>query len=65
MSKSKYPGAYVDHGDIEYEYDCGPENFTGDFSKLSPHIQEVADDLTKQAFPEGKEAFQKERAAKK
>jgi hypothetical protein len=48
-----------------WEYDCGPANFTGDFDKLPPYIQQVANDLTKQAFPDGVEAYQKQQATKK
>ena len=30
-----------------------------------PYMKEISDNLTKQAFPEGKEAYQKQRAAEK
>ena len=46
-----------------WEDDCGHENFTGEIA--SPHINSVADGLMKQAFPEGKEAYQKQRADEK
>ena len=59
MAKEKYQGAFVDHGDTEYEYDGGPANFTGEIA--SPHINSVADGIMKAAFPDGVEAFQKQR----
>ena len=43
----------------KWEYDGGPENFSGEIA--SPYINSVADDIMKNAFPEGVEAFQKER----
>ena len=42
-----------------WEYDGGPSNFKGEIA--SPHINSIADDLMKQAFPEGKEVFQEQR----
>jgi hypothetical protein len=48
-----------------WEYDGGDPNWTGDREKLSPYMQSVEDNLMKQAFPEGKEAFQKQQTAKK
>jgi hypothetical protein len=57
MSEEKKP--YDDPS--KWEYDCGPENFTGEIA--SPYINMVADDLVKQAFPDGVEAYQKQRAA--
>jgi hypothetical protein len=54
MSEKKKP--YDDPSN--WEYDGGPANFTGEIE--SPHINSVADDLIKQAFPKGKEAFQKQ-----
>jgi hypothetical protein len=50
MSESKYSGAYVDHGSKEYEYDCGSPDFTGDKEKLSPYIQNIQDQIVKDAF---------------
>jgi len=43
-----------------WEYDGGSPNWTGDTEKLSPYIKEVMENLKKQAFPEGKEAYQKQ-----
>jgi hypothetical protein len=43
-----------------WEYDGGTENFTGEIA--SPYINSVADDLMKKAFPNGREAYQKEQA---
>jgi hypothetical protein len=60
MSEEKKP--YDDPSN--WEYDCGSENWTGEFDKLPPYIQEVANNLTKQAFPDGVEAYQKQQAAK-
>jgi hypothetical protein len=57
MSEEKKP--YDDPSN--WEYDGGPENFTGEIA--SPYINSVADDLMKRAFPEGKEAYQKQRGA--
>ena len=45
----------------KWEYDGGAENFTGEIA--SPYINSVADELVRQAFPEGKEAYQKQRQA--
>ncbi|MDR0320996.1 MAG: hypothetical protein LBI28_05790 [Treponema sp.] len=45
-----------------WEYDGGSENFTGEIA--SPYINSVLDDLTKQAFPDGVEAYQKQQATK-
>lgn len=50
MAESKYPGAYVDHGSKEFEYDCGSPDFTGDFDKLPPYIQDVANQIHEAAF---------------
>ena len=44
-----------------WEYDGGASNWTGDPNNLSPYMKEISDRLTKAAFPEGKEAFQKQR----
>jgi len=44
-----------------WEYDGGSPNWTGDTEKLSPYIKEVMENIEKQAFPEGKEAYQKQR----
>ena len=46
-----------------WEYDFGPETFTGEIA--SPYINSVIEDLEKQAFPEGREACQKQQAAEK
>jgi len=43
-----------------WEYDGGSSNWTGDTEKLSPYIKEVMENIEKQAFPEGKEAYQKQ-----
>lgn len=48
-----------------WEYDGGSPNWTGDPENLSPYMKELSDKLTREAFPDGKEAFQKERAGKK
>ena len=42
-----------------WEYDCGPVEFKGEIA--SPYINSVVDDLVKKAFPNGREAFQKQR----
>ena len=42
-----------------WEYDFSDASFTGEIA--SPHINSLSDDLIKQAFPNGKEAYQKER----
>ena len=39
------------------EYDFGPANCTGDFT--CPDTRKIFDELIKEAFPEGIEAFQK------
>lgn len=49
----------------DWEYDGGSQNWTGDFDRLPPHIRDVFGGLEKQAFPDGKEAFQKQREGKK
>jgi len=46
-----------------WEYDCGSPNWTGDPDNLSPAMKEISDNLTKQAFPEGREAYQKQQQA--
>jgi len=48
-----------------WEYDGGSENWTGDPNNLSPYMKEISDNLSKQAFPEGREAYQKQQAGKK
>jgi len=48
-----------------WEYDSGSTNWTGDTDNLSPHMKEISDEITKKAFPNGIEAFQKEREGKK
>ena len=48
-----------------WEYDGGASNWTGNPDNLSPAMKELSDKLTKEAFPEGREAFQKERTKKK
>ena len=58
MSEEKKP--YDDPSN--WEYDCGPEKFTGEIA--SPYINEVMDEITRRAFPEGKEAYQKQQAAR-
>jgi len=45
-----------------WEYDCGPVEFHGEVA--SPYINEIFDEITKKAFPEGKNAYQKQRAVK-
>jgi len=45
----------------DWEYDFGPPTFTGEIA--SPYINEVLDDIFDEAFPDGVEAFQKQRAA--
>ena len=56
MSDKKKP--YDDPSN--WEYDGGSGDFKGEIA--SPYINTVADDLMKQAFPEGREAFQKQQA---
>jgi len=46
-----------------WEYDFGSANWTGDTNNLPLYIKELSDRLTKEAFPDGVEAFQKQRAA--
>lgn len=43
-----------------WEYDGGPENFSGEVA--SPYIKSVLDGISKEAFPDGVEAYQKQRA---
>ena len=59
MSEKKKP--YDDPSN--WEYDGGSSNWTGDPNNLSPAMREISDSLTKQAFPEGIEAYQKQRQA--
>ena len=40
----------ADSGSGECEYDFGHADFTGDFDKLPPHIQEVANQIHEAAF---------------
>ena len=61
MDESKYPGAFVEHDPEGWEYDCGPTEFTGEIA--SPHINTVLDGLMNEAFPEGREAYQKQQQA--
>jgi hypothetical protein len=60
---AKYPGAYADHDPKDWEYDFGPVEYTGEVA--SPYINKVMDDIEKKAFPNGKEAFQKENRSAK
>ena len=45
-----------------WEYDGGPKEYTGEIA--SPYIRKITEDLIKQAFPEGREAYQREQAKK-
>jgi hypothetical protein len=56
-------GLCMDADPKNYEYDCGPSTFTGKVA--SPYIQGVLDEISKKAFPDGKEAFLKERDGNK
>jgi len=47
-----------------WEYDGGSDNWTGDPNNLSPAMKELSDKLTKEAFPNGIEAYQKQQAEK-
>jgi len=50
------------YDDLEnWEYDGGSPNWTGDYNNLSPYIKEAMENIEKQAFPERKEAYQKQR----
>jgi hypothetical protein len=44
-----------------WEYDGGSPNWTGDIVKQSPYMRETFEKISKEAFPEGIEAFQKQR----
>lgn len=44
-----------------WEYDGSSPTWTGDLEKLSPYIKEVIESIKKEAFPEGKKAYQKQR----
>jgi len=48
-----------------WEYDGGSSNWTGNSDNLSPYMKQVSDEITKKAFPDGIEAFQKQREKKK
>ena len=50
MAEEKYPGAYTKHDPDKWEYDFGNADFTGDFDKLPPHIQGIANQIHKDAF---------------
>jgi hypothetical protein len=46
---------------VNWEYDGGFPNWIGAFKNLSPYIKDVMENIEKQAFPKGKEAYQKQR----
>ncbi|MCL2215192.1 MAG: hypothetical protein FWC06_08305 [Treponema sp.] len=50
MAEEKYPGAYTKHDPNKWEYDFGDTEFTGDFDKLPPNIQRIANQIHKDAF---------------
>ena len=61
MSEKKKP--YDDPS--KWECDGGSSNWTGNPDNLSPYMKQVSDEITKRAFPDGIEAFQKQRAEQK
>jgi hypothetical protein len=53
---------FVEHDTKDFEYDFGPTESTGEIA--SPHINSVLDGIMKEAFPEGRTAFQEEQQRK-
>jgi hypothetical protein len=62
MAEQKSESGFVEHDTKNWEYDCGPTEFKGEIA--SPYINSVFDNIAKQAFPEGRTAYQEERARK-